>query len=76
MRREAIGNALRVMIKQHGLADRNGELVMMGIQNPRSLAEQGTPSEVRSGEISRNDGHHPMAVSGDHHFREFRNFER
>jgi hypothetical protein len=64
------------MIKQHGLADRNGELVMMGIQNPRSLAEQGAPGDVRSGEISCNDGHHPMPVSGDHHFREFRSFER
>jgi hypothetical protein len=64
------------MIKQHRLADRNGELVMMGIQNPRSLAEQGTPGDVRSGEIPSNDGHHAMPVSGDHHFREFRNFER
>jgi hypothetical protein len=64
------------MIKQHRLADRHGELVMMGIQNPCSLAEQGTSYDVRSGEIPSNDGHHPMPVSGDHHFREFRSFGR
>jgi hypothetical protein len=37
------------------LPDRNGELTVVGIQDPRSLAEKRTSCDVRSDKITGND---------------------
>jgi hypothetical protein len=60
LRRYSLGSkplddALGMMVEQHRLPDRNGKLTVVGIQDPRSLAEKRTSCDVRSDKITGND---------------------